>query len=54
VSAIQTGAAYRVSFWNSLIIAAAGTAGAGILYTEDLNHNQRYGNVLVQNHSFER
>lgn len=31
---------HRLSFWNSLIIAAATQADAAILYTEDLNHGQ--------------
>lgn len=40
---------YRISFWDGLILAAAESAGAGILYTEDLNHGQQYGPVLALN-----
>jgi len=40
---------YQMSFWDALIVAAAEASGAEVLYTEDLNHGQRYGAVLVQN-----
>jgi predicted nucleic acid-binding protein len=40
---------YQISFWDALIVAAAESSGAEVLYTEDLNHGQRYGAVLVQN-----
>jgi predicted nucleic acid-binding protein len=40
---------YNISFWDALILAAAEAGGAELLYTEDLNHGQRYGTVLVRN-----
>ncbi len=40
---------YQVSFWDSLILAAAEAGGAEVIYTEDLNHGQRYGRVLALN-----
>lgn len=40
---------YQISFWDGLILAAAEAGGAGVLYTEDLNHGQQYGGVLVRN-----
>ena len=40
---------YRISFWDALILAAAESAGAEILYTEDLNDGQQYGTVRVKN-----
>jgi len=40
---------YQISFWDALIIAAAESGGADVLFTEDLNHGQRYGRVLAQN-----
>ena len=49
LSAIEIEERYGISFWDSLIVAAAESAEADILYTEDLNHGQRYGRVLVQN-----
>jgi predicted nucleic acid-binding protein len=49
LSAIQTEERYGISFWDALILAAAESGGAEVLYTEDLNHGQRYGAVVVQN-----
>jgi predicted nucleic acid-binding protein len=40
---------YRISFWDALIIQAAESAGASILYSEDLSDGQRYGSVQVMN-----
>lgn len=40
---------YRISFWDALMIAAAETAGAELLYTEDLSDGQRYGTTTVRN-----
>ena len=49
MEAIQLEERYRISFWDSLILAAAESGGAQLLYTEDLNDGQRYGSVLVEN-----
>ena len=38
-----------ISFWDALILAAAESGGAEVLYTEDLNDGQQYGAVLVHN-----
>lgn len=40
---------YQIAFWDALIVTAAESAGAELLYTEDLNHGERYGEVLAQN-----
>lgn len=40
---------YRISFWDALIVQAAHSAGATVLYSEDLSDGQRYGSVLVEN-----
>jgi predicted nucleic acid-binding protein len=40
---------YGISYWDATIIAAAHALGAKILYTEDLNDGQRYGDVQVVN-----
>ena len=40
---------YQLSYWDGAIIAAAERLGAPILYTEDLNHGQRYGSVTAIN-----
>jgi predicted nucleic acid-binding protein len=48
-SAIQNEEQYRISFWDGLILAAAESGGAEVLYTEDLNDGQQYGAVLACN-----
>ena len=40
---------YNVSFWDALIIQAAGSAGASIVYSEDLSDGQTYGPLRVIN-----
>jgi predicted nucleic acid-binding protein len=40
---------FRTSYWDGAIIAAAHAAGTRILFTEDLNHGQTYGQVQVIN-----
>jgi predicted nucleic acid-binding protein len=36
-------------FWDGLILAAAESGGAAVLFTEDLNDGQQYGAVAVRN-----
>lgn len=48
-SAIQNEELHRISFWDGLILAAAQSGGAQVLYTEDLNDGQQYGPVQVYN-----
>ena len=40
---------YRLSWNDSLIVAAAIEAGCGVLYSEDLQHGQRFGELKVEN-----
>jgi predicted nucleic acid-binding protein len=40
---------YKISFWDALILQAAGSAGAAVLYSEDLAEGQTYGAVRVVN-----
>jgi len=47
--ALENEAAYRVSFWDALILAGAEEAKAEVLFTEDLNHGQQYGAVRAEN-----
>ncbi len=49
VQALQLEARYKVSFWDALILNAAETAGAAVLYSEDLAAGQRYGSTRVIN-----
>ena len=49
LEALDMEARYRISFWDALVIQAAQTAGADVLYSEDLSDGQRYGSVKVEN-----
>ncbi len=40
---------YRISYWDGAVVAAAEFLGAETLYSEDLNHGQRFGSVQVVN-----
>jgi predicted nucleic acid-binding protein len=40
---------YQTSFWDALILQAAESSGAAILYSEDLAAGQKYGAVRVVN-----
>jgi predicted nucleic acid-binding protein len=39
----------KLSFWDSLVVQAAIDAGCDRLYSEDLNHGQKFGPVAVVN-----
>jgi predicted nucleic acid-binding protein len=49
LQALTLEARYKISFWDALIIQAAGSAGATVLYSEDLAEGQSYGAVRVVN-----
>ena len=49
LEAIDLEKRYQLSFWDSLIIAAAQKGCASIIYSEDFNHGQKFGSVEVQN-----
>ena len=40
---------YKISYWDGAILAAAHEGDVDLLYTEDLNHGQRYGDVTAFN-----
>ena len=40
---------YNISFWDALIVQAAVSCGAEVLYSEDLADGQSYGDVRVIN-----
>src|SRR6187402_1082999 len=42
-------ARYQLHFWDSLVVAAAQHMGCRLLLSEDMAHEQRYGNVQVIN-----
>jgi predicted nucleic acid-binding protein len=39
----------NISFWDALMVQAAQTSGAAILYSEDLADGQQYGPLRVIN-----
>lgn len=47
VAALGIKARYKVSYWDALILHAAESCGAAVLYSEELSHEQRYGAVEV-------
>jgi len=40
---------WQLSYWDSLILEAARISGSDELLSEDLNHGQNYGGVVVRN-----
>ena len=49
LKAIDCKSRYHVSFRDALILAAAGSADAAVVYSEDLGHGQRCDGVRVVN-----
>ncbi len=49
VHALEIEARYKISFWDALVLQAAESAGAAILYSEDLAPDQKYGAIRVVN-----
>ena len=49
VSALQIYAQHRLSWLDSLIVAAAQEAACSILYTEDMQHGQRVDDLRIEN-----
>ena len=48
-SGIELCQRYQISYWDGAILAAAHKGQADLLYTEDLNDGQRYGDVMAIN-----
>ena len=40
---------YRLSWYDSLIVAAALEAECGVLYSEDMHHGQTFGDLRIDN-----
>ena len=49
VAGIEVALRFGISYWDGAIIAAAERLGATTLYTEDLDHGQRYASVQAVN-----
>ena len=47
--ALRLTARHRLSWYDSLIVAAATEGGCGVLYSEDLQHGQRFGDLRIEN-----
>ncbi len=49
VRAVSIKDLHNLSYWDSLILSAAERSDCGILYSEDLSHGQKYGEVKCIN-----
>jgi predicted nucleic acid-binding protein len=49
LQALDIESRYKTSFWDALILQAAGSSGASILYSEDLATGQSYGAIRIVN-----
>lgn len=49
LQALDIEAQYKISFWDAMVIQAAESCGAAVLYSEDLAPGQTYGAVRVVN-----
>ena len=49
LGAIRLAASIKVSFWDALILQAASVEHCDRLWTEDLNHGQRIGDLIIIN-----
>ena len=48
LAAIKLQREHQVSFWDAMILQSAQDLGAEVLWTEDLNAGQRFGELVVQ------
>jgi predicted nucleic acid-binding protein len=49
LAAIDGVAEWQVSFWDSLILTAARSSGASVVWSEDLSDGRSYGGLPVRN-----
>jgi predicted nucleic acid-binding protein len=47
--ALRLGSSYSLSWYDSLVVTAAIEGGAHILYSEDLQHEQEFGSLRIEN-----
>ena len=52
LEALRLQTAGRIGWCDSLIVAAAMRSGCKILYSEDLQHGRRFGDLVIQNPFF--
>ena len=48
-AAVRIAQRYTISTWDAMVVHAAASLGAEVLWTEDLNHGQIYEGVPVRN-----
>ncbi len=49
IEALRLHAENQLSWYDALIVAAALQGGCKVLYSEDMQHGRRFGNLVVQN-----
>jgi predicted nucleic acid-binding protein len=49
LQALEIEVRYKTSFWDALVLQAAESSGAAVLYSEDLAAGQKYGPIQVVN-----
>jgi len=49
VEALRLSSSYSLSWYDSIILAAAIEGGAHVLYSEDFQHGQEFGNLRIEN-----
>lgn len=49
LQALEIEVRYKISFWDALVLQAAESSGASIVYSEDLSVGHRYGAIQVVN-----
>ena len=49
LEALRLSGRYSLGWYDSLIVAAAIEGGCSVLYSEDLQHGQRIGKLVIQN-----
>ncbi len=49
IEGVRNSLKYQISYWDGTILAAAERLRAQTIYSEDLNHGQRYGSIEVLN-----
>ncbi|MEO8371999.1 MAG: PIN domain-containing protein [Candidatus Solibacter sp.] len=49
IAAIELHRLQQISFWDAMIVHAARLSGAGVLYTEDLQHGSTIAGVRIVN-----
>lgn len=49
LQALEIEVRYKTSFWDALVLQAAESSGAAVLYSEDLTSGRKYGPIQVIN-----